>query len=419
VTAADVKYSWERACDPALKSPKASYFLADIVGAKDRLDGKATQISGVRVVDDYTLEVTIDAAKQYFLGELTQPVAFVVDKDNVAKGATWYEQPNGTGAFKLKSWEKDTLLVLERFDGFYLGAAKLKNLVFKLFAGVPMTLYESGEIDMTGVGIDDQDKVLDTTNPLNKQLVTGTSATVYYVGFNVTRAPFDDPKVRQAFAMALDVPKIIDVSLKGRADRAAGYVPQGIPAYNSALVPVSLDANQAKQLIAQSKYGGVDKLPAITLYTLYGATSVEEAAISMWQQNLGVQVKVEVISELATYMERLRRKEFQVFVSGWGADYIDPQNFLQVLFQTGSSENHFAYSNAAVDAALIAAAAEPDSTSRNQKYQDIEKAILADLPAVPLYRNLKTYQLLKPYVKGYVPAPISINQWLSIYVDPH
>ena len=149
--------------------------------------GTASAISGIRVIDDYTLEVTIDAAKPYFLGELAQPVAFVVDKTNVAKGASWFEQPNGTGPFKMKTWEKDTLIVLERNDSFYLEPAKLKNLVFKLFAGNSMQLYENGEIDITSVYTTNLDKVLDTSNPLNKELVTGFVYDVSYIGFGSHR----------------------------------------------------------------------------------------------------------------------------------------------------------------------------------------------------------------------------------------
>jgi oligopeptide transport system substrate-binding protein len=418
VTAADFKYSWERACDPIVKSPKASSFLADIVGAKERLAGSTSAISGIKVIDDYTLEVTIDAAKPYFLGELAQPVAFVVDKANVARGATWYEQPNGTGAFKMKTWQKDTLIVLERNDSFYLGPAKLKNLVFKLFAGNSMQLYENGEIDITSVYTTNLDKVLDTTNPLNKELVTGFSYDVSYVGFNVSKAPFDDLKIRQAMAMAIDVNKILEVTQKGQAERATGFVPPGIPGNNPALQPMAYDLEKAKQLIKESKYGSADKVPAITMYVPYGVSATQQAIIGMWQ-SLGLQVKTEVISNLEDYYARFHRKEFQTYVSSWRADYIDPQDFLEIFFQSKSPENGFAYNNPAVDAALAKAGIEKVESTRIQMYQDIEKMVLADLPAVPLGWKDKSYTLVKPYVKGWVALPVDINIWREISVLPH
>ncbi len=105
VRAEDFKYSWERAADPATGSMTAPTYLGDIVGVKDVLAGKTKDIGGVKVIDDYTLQVTIDAPKSYFLAKLTYPTAFVVDSANVKSGEKWWRQPNGTGPFKLRQWD--------------------------------------------------------------------------------------------------------------------------------------------------------------------------------------------------------------------------------------------------------------------------------------------------------------------------
>ena len=102
VKAEDFKYSWERACDPATGSLTAATYLGDIVGVGEVLVGESKEISGVRVIDDYTLEVRIDAPKSYFLSKLTYPTAFVVDRANVEPGGEWWRNPNGTGPFKLR-----------------------------------------------------------------------------------------------------------------------------------------------------------------------------------------------------------------------------------------------------------------------------------------------------------------------------
>jgi peptide/nickel transport system substrate-binding protein/oligopeptide transport system substrate-binding protein len=130
-------------------------------------------------------------------------------------------------------------------------------------------------------------------------------------------------------------------------------------------------------------------------------------------------VKIEAISTFEDYIARLHRNEFQVSIRGWSADYIDPQNFLEVLFHGQSPENGMAYSNAAVDAALAEAGIEKDEAARIKKYQDIEKMILADLPAIPLYQSMKSYVLVKPYVQGYALTPLSINIWSEISVTAH
>jgi oligopeptide transport system substrate-binding protein len=119
VTAADFKYSWQRACDPATGSQTAGIYLNDIVGVKEMLAGSAQEISGVVPVDDYTLQVTIDQPRAYFLSKLAQPVAFVVDRDNVDSGQDWWREPNGTGPFRLKGWQSGKLLLLERNDLYY------------------------------------------------------------------------------------------------------------------------------------------------------------------------------------------------------------------------------------------------------------------------------------------------------------
>jgi ABC-type oligopeptide transport system substrate-binding subunit len=138
----------------------------------------------------------------------------------------------------------------------------------------------------------------------------------------------------------------------------------------------------------------------------------------MWQA-LGLQVNTQIISNLEDYYARLHRKEFQVYVSGWNADYIDPQNFLEIFFQSQSPQNSFAYNNPEVDAALAKAGAEQDAATRIKMYQDIEKTVLSDFPVVPLWWNIKDYTLVKPYVQGYSAFPIDINIWRELSVKPH
>ena len=114
VKAEDFKYSWQRACDPDIGSMTVVTYLGDIVGVRQVLAGESKEISGVRVIDDYTLQVTIDAPKAYFLSKLTYPTTFVVDKANVETGGNWWHSPNGTGPFKLKEWDENSSLILER-----------------------------------------------------------------------------------------------------------------------------------------------------------------------------------------------------------------------------------------------------------------------------------------------------------------
>lgn len=409
VTAEDFKYSWERALSPDTESPTASTYLGDIVGAAAMLDGTASSVAGIEVLDPRTLRVTIDAPKPYFIFKLVYPTAYVVDRNNVESGGgDWYDEPNGTGAFKLKEWQKDELLVLERNDDWYGGTPALAHSVYRIFAGVPMIMYESGEIDLTGLGVSNIDRARDPANPLSAHYLEGTQFCTSYIGFNVTTPPFDDPAVRQALALALDLDKQIAVTRRGLDVRAAGIVPPGIPAHNSDLEPSPFDPERAKTLIAGSAYGS-DGMPAIESYVSNGAVHWA------WREYLGLDVEAVDLFTFEDFLARQDNHELPVFSSGWCADYPDPQNFLEVLFHSESGENKFQYENPNVDDLLERAAIEQDSDVRAALYQEAERIILDDWVVVPLWHGTQQ-MLVQPYVEGFVLAPIGVPQLHNIRI---
>ena len=403
VTAHDFKYSWERAAKPATESPTARTYLGDIVGVKEKLDGEATEIAGLQVLDTLTLEVTIDSPKAYFIQKLIYPTVYVVDRNNVEAGDNWTDQPNGTGPLNLKVWEKDDLLVLERNDRYYRGVPELGHVVYRLFAGRPMIMYEQGEIDLVGVFTSNIERVQDPANPLSKDLLARTRFCTSYLAFNVTIPPFDDPKVRQAFALALDIDKQLAVTLKGMAERAGAILPPGMPGHNPSLTPVPFDPSRARALLDQSRYGGAENLPVIVSY------AGDDAMHWIWEEYLGVEVEAVSLPETQDFFDRLDARELPLWASGWCADYPDPQNFLEVLFHSDSDDNDFGYAVPEVDDLLERAAAEADTETRMSMYQQIERRILDDWVAVPLWHS-RAYILVRPYVKGYELTAVTSRQ---------
>jgi oligopeptide transport system substrate-binding protein len=253
LTASDFKYSWERACAPSTRSLTASTYLGDIVGVGGVISGKGAQISGVRVVDDYTLEVTIDSPKSYFLSKLTYPTSFVVDKNTVSSGGLgWWRNPNGTGPFKLGQWTENQSLILERNDSYYGGAASLKQVAYQFLSGLPMDLYETGKIDVLRISSSYVDEATDKSGPYFTQLGISPELSFSYVGFGCNRPPFDDPRVRQAFCMAIDKDKIVSLVYRGMEGRADGILPPGMPANNQNLTGLGYDASKARDLIKGS-----------------------------------------------------------------------------------------------------------------------------------------------------------------------
>jgi oligopeptide transport system substrate-binding protein len=418
VKAADFKYSWERACDPSTGSGTAATYLGDIIGAKDMLMGEAKAISGVEVIGDYTLRVTIDAPRAYFLDKLAYPTAFVVDRANVESGEYWWLEPNGTGPFGLREWTPGQRLILERSQVYYGDPAELQRVSFSLVAADPMALYETGQIDVVLVYLPYIDQVRDETNPLHQELAATPELSLYYIGFNTVRPPFDDINVRRAFCHAVNKERIVKVILRDMVSEADCILPPGMPGYDEALEGLDYDVERAKELIAASKYGDVSNLPPITLTVDGYGNNIPAylgAIIQEWQQNLGVEISVRQL-ETENFIYNLKQEKDEMFTMGWIADYPDPHNFLDVLFYTGSEVNIGEYSDPTLDTLLDQAAIEQDETVRLAMYQQAEQLVVDDAPCLPLWHNTN-YILVKPYVKGYELSAQGIPDLSKVVID--
>ena len=412
VTAADFKYSFERACSPALASPAASSYLGDIEGAVAVMRGQAREISGLRVLDEHTLTLTIDAPKAYFLAKLTYPIAFVVDRANVEAGANWTQHPNGSGPFRLAQWSSDKI-VLERNAHYYGGQPALTRVTFVLSGGKPMTMYENGQLDLVEVGLEDMERVQDPSNPLSRELGVFPALDVEYLAMNVQRAPFDDLKVRQAIAQAIDRERLATVVLKGRVVAAQGILPPGLPGYSSQLQGLTFDPARARKSLSESRYKDAAHLPPIVLQISGEGWTMPPtigAIVDMLHVNLGVDIRVEQVP-WGTFLSELNEQRYAFFSSGWIADYPDPQDFLDLLFHSQSADNHMGYHNAEVDRLLEQARVEQDQERRLQLYQQAEALLVQDAVWVPLWHD-RNYVLIKPYVKGVEYCP-SVRPWLK------
>ncbi len=348
VTAADFKYSIERAADPATASTVAEAYLGDIVGATDMINGNAKSISGIEAVDDFTLRITIDAAKPFFIDKMASPTAFVVDRTQVESDPTnWLKKPRGTGPFQVKEWKLGESMTLEANPRYHLGVPALKTVQFLLSGGSQMTQYQDDEVDVAGVSSNDIDRVRDPNDPLHSEYVSADEMSVWYIGFNTQKAPFDDVKVRQAFGLAIDRQKIVDVVLKDMMSAATGVMPAGVPGYTSTVTAQPYDPDKAKQLLAESRYGGASGLPKITISEVGAGASAGndvQAMVEMWKQNLGVEVEIQQ-TEQATFWQDLDKGQYQMFTAGWVMDYPDPEDVLDILFYSQSHQNTSHYNN--------------------------------------------------------------------------
>ncbi|MEO6456676.1 MAG: peptide ABC transporter substrate-binding protein [Chloroflexia bacterium] len=418
VTAQDVIYSWERAADPKLASDSVLTYLGDIRGINERNAGESEHISGLKAINDQTLQVTIDASKPYFLMKLTYGTSSIVNRENVESGPEWYRTPVGTGPYKLIRWEPLKMQLYERNDDFYSRPPAIRFVIIELFKGQGIRLYENDEVDITGVSLFDVERVRDPGEPLRKELVEGVSMCTDKVSFDLAQPPFDDLKVREAFSLAIDRQRYLDVVQRGIGVPAHGLYPPALPGYKHGQKSPDFDPALAKQRLSESRYGSADKLPPI-IFTAGGFGSDTGAALSalvdMWRTTLGVNIEIENI-EPDNYLDEIYAgRHGQLFFSGWCADYPDPENFADALFHSKAQQNEGHYSNPTLDALLEKARIERDVTKRIDMYQQAEQIIIADVPAIFLNHDL-AFTLVKPRIKGYVFSPIDIpiERYLSI-----
>ena len=422
VTAHDVQWSLERVTDPLLESPVVDQYLGDIVGVKEKLAGDAATVSGVRFIDEHTIEITIDDAKSYFLAKMTYPTGFVLDKENVeANPRQWFREPNGTGPFRLTEYRVGETLKLGRNEHYHLGPPRLEEVEFILSGGTSMLMYENGEIHVAGVGLADLDRLNDPTNELYPELKTApASFSVNYIGLNVSEPPLDDKKVRQALNYAIDKQEIASIVLGDLVKPADGILPPNFPGYDESVRGYEYDPALARQLLEESKYGGdLENIPPITITTpgSFGANvSLDmEVILQMWERNLGITAEFQQ-TEFATFLKDLHKGRFQMFDIGWIADYPDPENFLDILFHSESSNNHTHYSNPEVDELLMKARVETDTTARYALYNQAEQLILDDAPWVPLWFDGESKLLVKPNVHDYLLPPLIIPRYRFVYL---
>ncbi len=421
ITAHDFKWSLERAADAITESLVVDQYLGDIVGLQEKLRGETRDVQGVRVIDDHTLEITISEPKSYFIYKLTYPTAFVLDQENVETGRRWVREPNGSGPFMLSEYVPGERLILTKNPNYHLGPAYLEQVELILSGGTSMLMYENDEIDITGVGIADLDRLLDPNNGLNADLQRALpSFSTSYIGMNTTVPPFDDVKVRQALNYAVNRQEIASLVLGDLVTPAKGILPPGFPAFNSELAGYTYNPEKAQQLLSESKYAdNISDYPMIlTVAGGFGA-SVDldlESITFSWQEVLGVQVEFQQ-TEFATYLQDLHKRRFDMFQIAWIADYPDPENFLDILFHSESSNNHTRYSNSEVDRLLEKARTERDQTTRFDLYKQAEEIIVDEAPWIPLWHSGEQYVLVKPHVKDYYLTQLIVPRLRFVRID--
>jgi oligopeptide transport system substrate-binding protein len=381
----DVVRSWLRLIDPATPSPLASLAL-DIVGAGAYLHGQSTDPGTVGLhADDAVNTLTVDLAR---------PAS---DFPNIVSGPTFAVVPPGVGSDPaalehgasfvasggyVLSGTTDTGLSLTANPHYWAGRPEIGTieLVGDLGGRSEVDAFQANELDYAPLnGADATWIAYDKT--LGPQLRQVASLSVQYYGFDTSKPPFDDVRVRQAIGAAIDWRRLATLAgADGSIQVANSMVPPGIPGRSDADFVPKHDPAAARRLLADAGYPGGAGFPSTTLLTSGGP--FDAAIVDDLKRELGISLSFESMGD--GYFERLATNPPQMWTLGWVADYPGRNDFLGVLLGTGASANYGHWSSTAFDAAIAQAGSAPDSPAVSAAFDRAETVIRDDVPVVPV-----------------------------------
>lgn len=408
VQAEDVVWSWLRYLSEDTAISEHPEYLSAVEGAEAYLKGEAEEVTGLRVVDEYTIEVTLTAPNHRFLADLVN--AYVVPKEALdTLGEKLSNQPVGTGPFLFGEWRRDDQLVLEANPDYWeAGYPKLQRVQF---LNVPeestgLLQYREDELDLLFAIPTAQ--LSATRDEFDDQYHEAPGLNLRYWGFKMTGELFgENLALRQAFNHAVDHELIWGTLMEGaRRPATLGVLPPEMPAADVA--GYAYDPERAKELLAEAGYPNGEGLEPITLY--YFATSPDEPQLAFQEMLGAIGVKIELVKEdNSTYFDHLAEDEVDLFLSGWSADFADPSEVFNFLFMEARDDTK--YQNPEVDALLQEATTLTDAAARNELYRQAHELILADAPVIPSSYSIVTY-LQKPHVQNFLVSPA------GVYITP-
>ena len=442
VTANDFIYAWNRIVSPKTVNTltkKAdpsviSYHLSFVQGYDDVQSGKIPALTGMKAVDDLTLEITLSKPFADFAYVCAHPALAPVPQKYVEEGVEYNgktvpygDMPVGNGPFKMaEPWKHSQYIKTVANENYWATKPNIDGVEFKIFKDVETayTEFEAGNLDFTQVG---EGKIKDavakygesengyTVNP-QKQVLLGEENATYFMIFNEKDAVIKNQKLREALSLAINRQAICDVVFDGTRSPADNIVPPGIAGYvKGTWKNAAYDVEAAKKALADAGYPNGEGLAPIKLSFNSGAghEKIMELVQADWEK-IGVKSTFDS-AEFAVYLKQLDAGKFQVARLGWIADYPIMDNFLFPLFTTGAGDNKSQYSNPEVDKGLEAARAITDQTQRLQAYQDQNVTIAENLPVAPIM-FYKHHHVGSSRLNNFTYDPSGIPDFVSVWI---
>ncbi|GER91054.1 ABC transporter substrate-binding protein [Dictyobacter vulcani] len=387
VNAQSYVYTWTRALLPEVKSPNAPVLEESIAGANDVINGKSKTLSGVKALDDHTLQVTLVRPTSYFLQVLTVSLFYPLNQKVIEKygQADWVNHAAGsgigTGPFMIKSWLHGSKMIFAPNPHYYGKKTQLKEVQMSFIRSIPTAFkaYQSGQFDFTwGISATDQLQAQSMPGFVRKPVLESD-----LLFFNNKMAPFDKPAVRQAFAAAIDKKTLAKTIFHDTVTPASTIVPPGMPGAQPDYPGIAFDASKAKALL-KSAYPDLSKVPAISFSypTSQVAPDLAEALQQMWQDNLGVKVKLNGM-ELTTYNAETTKRTVQFGFTQWGVYFPDPYEWLDLSLLSTSANNNGNWSNPEFDK-TVAQAEQTSGDARLALYAKAERIAIDNVGWLPI-----------------------------------
>jgi peptide/nickel transport system substrate-binding protein len=404
-----------------------------MVTLKTSASGRLPALDSVTVVDPYTVRFNLTKPSAPFLSSMTTPLMMSMDtgKKN-EKGGDWATaffdaNPVGTGPYKMDQWVRGQQISMVRNPDYWgsWDGNHLDKVVIRVVkeAATQRQLLETGDADYAdGIGFDDLDALSAAPGVVIQK---ATQAEILNIGIHTQRAPFDNVKVRQAIAYAFDYDSYIKGVLNNRARQPLGAVPYGIWALDTTIKPYTRDLQKAKQLMQESGVGTVTYKPRIGTISAFGWYQPRQAQIL--QQNLkeiGIDATIQDFADAATFTAQIQDKEkgLDFFFYESIAALDDPDFELRRLFHSASAgpggRNGSWYQNAEFDGLLDRAVALVDRAERQPLYNQIQKKLMDDVPAI-WPASLDAYVTRRDAVQNWAYDPFSLgvppyyDLWLS------
>lgn len=426
VTAHDFVFSYQRIFSPALAAPYA-YMHYVIKNSEAYTKGTLTDFAevGVKAIDEYTLQFTLESATPYFLRLVRDRSSYPVHPPTILKhgkiddrNTKWTHTGNlvSNGPFKLEFWQTNRKVKTVK-NPYYWDAStvKLNEIHFYPIEDVSSEerAFRTGQLHITKETPSERIEFYRENFPDQIRLEPWLGT--YFYELNTQHPPLDDVRVRQALAMALDREMIVKHICKAGEPAAYNLTPPDTAGYTSR-AKIEYNPEKAKKLLTEAGYPNGEGFPKMEiLYNTHKAhMGIAEVIQQQWKEALNIDVEL-LNMEWKTYLAMKNEHKYEIARASWIGDYIDPSTFLE-MYITGGGNNNAAWSNKKYDALLKAAAAEMDQTKRYEFFQQAEEILMTEAPIIPIY-NYRNKALVHPAVKNWKPNPLDRHPYKYVYLE--